>query len=430
MKRIVGTEIRRPGRLHDDPDITFPVAKDFLKVPGAPIRENEVSYYNRHAPLESVAVTESASADWASEIRKKSYPETADLYLNFQEEIQPMVDWIKSTGDLEPNGEPSGEDVTALIREKARKLGYGEVGFTDFDNHYVYESRKKYLKRGLNHAICLALEQDYEATQSMPSLEAEIAQGNTYKRQAELTKELVEYIHSLGYRVQVSGPTWHFGPMIPMFVAAGLGQLGVNGQLLSPHFGSRARLQILITDAKVTHDRPIDYGILKLCELCQVCVMRCPGRALNNGQRLWYRGVEKNKLEFKRCRPVMTRYDGCGICMKTCPVQKYGMKSVMEHYVEFGEVLGKGTHSLEGYSLPDKGYFAPGKLPQFDRDFFDMPTGSVEDNVIDEFSRQLESTNGHDREARDKLWSEFRSKLEQAIDKKSSPVDMGMDLAD
>jgi hypothetical protein len=35
----------------------------------------------------------------------------------------------------------------------------------------------------------------------------------------------------------------------------------------------------------------------------------------------------------------------------------------MEHYVETGEVLGKGTDSLEGYTLQDKGYFGPGHLP-------------------------------------------------------------------
>jgi len=50
--------------------------------------------------------------------------------------------------------------------------------------------------------------------------------------------------------------------------------------------------------------------------------------------------------------------------MKVCPIQRYGVKAVMEHYGETGEVLGKGTHNLEGYELRDKGYFGPGDLPQ------------------------------------------------------------------
>ena len=68
----------------------------------------------------------------------------------------------------------------------------------------------------------------------------------------------------------------------------------------------------------MTHDRPVDYGVTKFCELCQICSMRCPGRAINQN-KVWFRGVEKSKLDFRRCRPVMTRYSGCGVCMKVCP---------------------------------------------------------------------------------------------------------------
>jgi len=61
-----------------------------------------------------------------------------------------------------------------------------------------------------------------------------------------------------------------------------------------------------------------------------------------DAEKVWYRGVEKNKLVFKRCRPVMARYLGCGICMKVCPIQKYGMQPVMEHYVATGQILARG----------------------------------------------------------------------------------------
>jgi NAD-dependent dihydropyrimidine dehydrogenase PreA subunit len=206
-----------------------------------------------------------------------------------------------------------------------------------------------------------------------------------------------------------------------MFVEAGLGQLGANGQLLSPHFGSRARLMMITTDAPVTYDEPVDYGIQRFCQECQVCVNRCPGRALVRDKvwwrgvdygiqrfcqecqvcvnrcpgralvrdKVWWRGVEKNKLIYERCRPVMARYDGCGVCMKVCPVQRYGMKPVMEHYVATGEVLGKGTDNLEGYTFMEKGYFGPGELPQFDHDFFEFPHGTREDWLFERFKERL-----------------------------------------
>ena len=209
----------------------------------------------------------------------------------------------------------------------------------------------------------------------------------------ELARALADYIRALGYRAQIHSPNDNSAAYIPMFVEAGLGQLGANGQLLSPHIGSRARLMMITTDAPVSHDKPIDYGIQTFCQKCQVCVNRCPGRALVR-DKVWWRGVEKNKLIYDRCRPVMARYDGCGVCIKVCPVQRYGMKPVMEHYVATGDVLGKGTDNLEGYTFMEKGYFGSGELPQFDHDFFDLPHGTREDWLFERFKQRLTEDGG------------------------------------
>jgi NAD-dependent dihydropyrimidine dehydrogenase PreA subunit len=426
MAKKVSHYVTRPGKNLGDPPVTIPVAEDLVTVPGIPARENDVSFFSREYPLENMALEESASADWARKQRNSHSPEALAFFEEHQERMEPIVEWVKHSGELEPTGTPSGEDVTELIRQKARELGYGEVGFTRSNRNYVYQSRKATMKPGLPNAICLALEQDYNKTQSIPSLEAEDTHFGTYFRQGPLTMELTDFIRALGYKVQVSGPTWHYGPMIPMFVEAGLGQLGANGQLLSPHFGSRARLQIIFTNAKVTYDQPIDYGIHQFCQVCQVCVNRCPGRALMP-EKVWYRGVEKNKLVFKRCRPVMARYLGCGICMKVCPIQKYGMQSVMEHYVETGEVLGKGTDNLEGYTLPDKGHFGPGELPVFDAKFFQMPHGRTEDWMLLEFRDQLMETQSNNGSSRDAMWNDFRKRVEESLEQRSVSVDMGMD---
>ena len=197
-----------------------------------------------------------------------------------------------------------------------------------------------------------------------------------------------------------------------MFVEAGLGQLGANGQLLSPHFGSRSRLMIISTNAPVTYDKPVDYGIHKFCEQCQVCVNRCPGRALVK-EKVWWRGVEKHKLMYERCRPVMAMYEGCGVCMKVCPIQRYGMAPVMEHYVETGEILGKNTDNLEGYTFEERGgYFGPGELPKFDRSFFEIPKGRSEDWLFSEFKKKILS-NGP---ASDEEMKTFGSKLNEYLD--------------
>ena len=384
MSKQVSHSVKRPGRVMGDPDVEIPVAEDLATVPGIPLRQVDVSFYSRIDPLESQNVEKGADRDWVWTVYED---DVAEYIKGHDERMKPFIETALVSGDVEPTGaRADAKDLTDEIRLAARELGFGEVGFTRFDRRYVYESKRRWVK--YPHAICLALEQDYDQTQSLPSLEAEHAHYGTYEIESEKADTLAEMIRGRGYHAQIHSPRDPSAAVIPMFVAAGLGQLGANGQLLSPHFGSRARLMMITTDAPVTYDEPVDYGMHGFCQKCQVCVNRCPGRALVR-ERVWWRGAEKNKLIYDRCRPVMAKYEGCAVCMKVCPIQKFGMPAVMSHYVETGEVLGKGTDELEGYTLHDKGYFGPGELPHFDRSFFEFPHGRRENWLFEEFKKRL-----------------------------------------
>ena len=385
MTKTVNHVVTRPGRKHGDADVQIPVAQDLTTVPGIRQRDADVSFYSRVYPQETQNIEKAADRQWVWSVYSE---ETLQHRKRHDELNEPLVDAAAVSGDLEPTGTPTGADITEAIRLKARELGFGEAGFTKFDRRYTYTGKKRWVK--FEHAICLALEQDYVQTQSLPSMDAEFAHFGTYEMEGALLLDLADYIRSLGYHAQIHSPNDNSAPYIPMFVAAGLGQLGANGQLLSPHFGSRARIAMITTDAPVTYDEPIDYGIHQFCQVCQVCVNRCPGRALL-AEKVWWRGVEKNKLIYERCRPVMARYDGCAVCMKVCPIQRFGMPAVMEHYVATGEVLGKGTHLLEGYTFLERGYFGPGELPQFDRQFFEIPHGRNEEWLFQQFKEKLVS---------------------------------------
>ena len=384
MSKQVSHSVKRPGRVMGDPEVEIPVAEDLATVPGIPLRQGDVSFYSRVEPLESQNVEKGADRDWVWTVYED---DVAEYIKGHDERMKPFIDTALVSGDVEPAGTPvDGENLTDDIRRAARELGFGEVGFTRFDRRYVYESKRRWVK--YPHGICLALEQDYDQTQSLPSLEAEYAHYGTYEIESEMADRLAEVIRSRGYHAQIHSPRDPSAAVIPMFVAAGLGQLGANGQLLSPHFGSRARLMMITTDAPVKYDEPVDYGIHGFCQKCQVCVNRCPGRALVR-ERVWWRGAEKNKLIYDRCRPVMAKYEGCAVCMKVCPIQKFGMPAVMSHYVETGDVLGKGTDELEGFTLQDKGYFGPGELPHFDRSFFEFPHGRRENWLFEKFKERL-----------------------------------------
>ena len=409
----IGHEVSRPGKFRSDAPVTIPIPEELEGVPGIPLNYREVDWYAKEYPLETMNITERASRDWANAIRD-GHVEMREIRKEHDKLNRPLIMAARLTGDQEPTAEPTGEDVSEAIKAKAKDLGFLEVGITAYDHRYTYHSKKDWVK--FPNVICLAYEQDFEPTQTIPSVDAEIVHSSTYRTEGASGLELGRFINSLGYRAQVHSPNDNTGPYIPMFVEAGLGQLGACGYLLTPNEGSRCRIMLITTDAEVTYDKPVDYGIHAFCQVCQVCVNRCPGRALMR-DKIWWRGLEKNKLYFKRCRPVMARYLGCGICMKTCPVQKYGMKNVMEHYAETGQVLGKGTHDLEGYTLEGKGYFGPGELPTFDRGFFDMPHGNEYEHTFEEFKKAAKADGGV---ITDELIEQFKAEMSQHLSQETT----------
>lgn len=70
--------------------------------------------------------------------------------------------------------------------------------------------------------------------------------------------------------------------MIQLRIAAylcGLGEIGFSKMLLSPEFGPRNRIGIVLTDLKLAPD-PI-YSGPQLCNKCMACVKACPGSCIS-----------------------------------------------------------------------------------------------------------------------------------------------------
>lgn len=65
-------------------------------------------------------------------------------------------------------------------------------------------------------------------------------------------------------------------------IAAGLGEIGYLRMLLTPEFGPRQRLQLIITELPLEPD-PIYNG--KLCDLCMECADICPFGAISKDKK-------------------------------------------------------------------------------------------------------------------------------------------------
>jgi epoxyqueuosine reductase len=349
----------------------FVVPESLKGSPGTPKDRREEAFFNRVDP-DPEWLTNSRPGKAMERLEMAYTTERPEVKRVWGARIAEQAQQVKAAESAEP-AEPAAargaDDITAAIKEEALRLGFDAVGIARFHRTYVYSNYRGVVR--YKNLIVLALERptdDFEA--QILSIDYMHMTQQLMHEGTEMMLALISFLGERGYRGQVmAGPIGiNMIKVLPYAEEAGLGQMGLNGQLLSPYFGSRWHPFALSTDAHVTPDGPRDFGIPKLCDSCQVCVRRCPGRAIPN-VRVHWRGAVKNKLDVEKCVPMLMRYATCNVCTKVCPVQKYGLAAVAEHYeATGGEVLGKGTEELEGYTLPDRGYQGVGTLPRFDKD--------------------------------------------------------------
>jgi epoxyqueuosine reductase len=96
--------------------------------------------------------------------------------------------------------------------------------------------------------------------------------------------------------------------------AAGLGEIGMSGLLVTPEYGPRVQLALCLTEAELDSTARGDAGG---CRYCNICVFKCPSRAIGYPDR--DRG-EKCAVNRFACAQYVTSAGGCSECMRVCPV--------------------------------------------------------------------------------------------------------------
>ena len=316
----------------------------------------DVPLYRFHDLYPEISALQMSGSEWVSRVPM----------LPLRGRVQHVIDCAATkrlaTHASERTVEMSPESLTSALKQRAAEIGLSAIGVAKLDRKYIYEP---FLKEDLGSrvVVCL-LEMNWAATQSAPSARHERGALQTIWELGDLCRQLAEYLSDLGYKAEWPILAEGRGISIHFAVEAGLGQLGLNGQLLTPFAGSRCRLMLLHTNAPLVFDEPRDYGIPKICDACKVCVRRCPSGAIPS-ERKMYRGVLKAKIKTERCYPMVVQADGCAVCLKVCPVQRYGLPAVLDEFSKTGRVLGKDTDELEGYKWPVDGrHYGPGEKPR------------------------------------------------------------------
>jgi len=96
-------------------------------------------------------------------------------------------------------------------------------------------------------------------------------------------------------------------------LAAGIGWLGRSGLLVTPRYGARVRLVVVLTDALLPAGRPMQFS----CGRCLACVKVCPARAIT---------TRPDDFNLDACYAKLTEFTKipyvgqhiCGVCVKAC----------------------------------------------------------------------------------------------------------------
>ena len=362
LPRFVRSDVASP---REPWDVSLPpVPEELLTVPGI----------RRDRDAETTAFTDRPLQDFHYVHREAILWETLEEWRSFLPAAPRIIRATKAaarTARFVPKRSirVDPEELTRALKDYGRELGLGAIGVARYDPKYTFEQHEGH-QVGDRVVICL-LEQHHAATRQTPSVRTNHAAYDSEAEATKLAADLARFLHRYGYRAK--GHTSHEAAMIHYGVEAGLGQLGLNGQLLTPATGSRCRLSMLTTEAPLLFDEPIDFGIPAICDACQACVRRCPVGAIPSTRKL-YRGVEKAKINTRRCFPVVAQTSGCGICMKVCPIQEYGLADVLDEFTSSGTVLGRKSDELEGYDWPlDGRHYGPGEKPRLGREFLRPP---------------------------------------------------------
>ncbi len=96
--------------------------------------------------------------------------------------------------------------------------------------------------------------------------------------------------------------------------AAGLGEAGMSGLLVTREYGPRVMLNVCLTEAALDSTAREDAGG---CRYCNVCVFRCPVKAIGYPDR---KNGERYALDRDVCAAYVASAGGCTECMRVCPV--------------------------------------------------------------------------------------------------------------
>ena len=248
-----------------------------------------------------------------------------------------VPDKIRHFAEADDPVDAPPEEMSRIIKRTARYFGASLVGITKLHPDLVYSHEFNLLTRahypieipeGCNNVIVMAVEMGYDAMRRAPNGIQGAATGLGYSKMVFVANLLASFIRNLGYRALPAGNDTALS--VPLAMAAGLGEAGRHGLLITRKYGPRVRLCKVFTNLPLFYDTYQPFGVKAFCEVCKICSDKCPGRAISSGDMTNHGtsvsnhgGVRKWYVDAERCFKfwAKNRMD-CSTCIRVCPFNK------------------------------------------------------------------------------------------------------------
>ncbi len=205
----------------------------------------------------------------------------------------------------------------------------GPVVFDDSPVANITEDMTFHFPNSLQYVISLAFKQDLQVVRGGSTAVASSAVGQGYMKMGLVAYGLAEFLWGLGYQALPSGNGLALSGVFA--VAAGLGELGRNGVIITPEFGPNVRLAKVFTNLPMTIDKPRNFGVREFCKACKKCATLCPSQSISSSDDMTKEpacmsnlgGVLKWPVNVEKCFKFWNENGvDCANCVAVCPYTK------------------------------------------------------------------------------------------------------------
>ena len=270
----------------------------------------------------------------------------------------------------------SPQELTDLIRARAREMGFDAVGFTPAGASAHGEAFEQWVAEGMHGEMGYLAREDAVARRKDPGVlvpgakSAVVVALRYYDADEDASSAddpsrgvVARYARNLDYHELmkerlIALQEWIGAELVPvrgrvyvdtgavlereLASRAGLGWFGKNTMLIQPQRGSYYFLGVVLLDVELAYDEPFAKDH---CGTCSACLGACPTGAL-----LGRDGSGAPRMDARRCisyltielkgpiprelRPLIgNRVYGCDICQEVCPWNSFSEPTTEEAFL-------------------------------------------------------------------------------------------------